>query len=95
MLVNAGFCEHGNEPSGSIKGGEFLYYILSNQGLLILSDSAHECVLHIKALEGSRGGKGEAACTVMYNHTGYVTSQQGRVSIVCNWQSLATWDIAE
>jgi hypothetical protein len=20
----AGFCEHGNEPSGSIKGGEFL-----------------------------------------------------------------------
>jgi hypothetical protein len=20
----AGFCEHGNEPSGSVKGGEFL-----------------------------------------------------------------------
>jgi hypothetical protein len=21
---NGGFCEHGNEPSGSIEGGEFL-----------------------------------------------------------------------
>jgi len=24
ISVNAGFCEHGNEPSCSIKGGEFL-----------------------------------------------------------------------
>jgi hypothetical protein len=23
----AGFCEHGNEPSGFIKGGEFLAYL--------------------------------------------------------------------
>jgi hypothetical protein len=23
----AGFCEHGNKPSGSIKGGEFLYQL--------------------------------------------------------------------
>jgi hypothetical protein len=23
----AGSCEHGNEPSGSIKGGEFLHYL--------------------------------------------------------------------
>jgi hypothetical protein len=25
-------CEHGNEPSGSIKGGEFLTALLSSQG---------------------------------------------------------------
>jgi len=26
----AGHCEHGNEPSGSIKGGEFLPYLSDN-----------------------------------------------------------------
>jgi hypothetical protein len=27
----AGFCEHGNEPSGSIKRGEFLDYVRDYQ----------------------------------------------------------------
>jgi hypothetical protein len=30
----------------------------------------------MKALEGSREGKGQAACTVLYSCTAYITSQQ-------------------
>jgi hypothetical protein len=33
----------------------------------------------MKALEGCRVGKGEAACTVLYSYKAYVTSQQCRV----------------
>jgi hypothetical protein len=29
----AGFCEHGNDPSGSIKGGEFLDWLSDSQFL--------------------------------------------------------------
>jgi hypothetical protein len=33
----AGSCQHGNEPSGSIKGGEFLDYLsdLASQGSIL------------------------------------------------------------
>jgi hypothetical protein len=34
----AGCCEHGNEPSGSIRGGEFLNYLSDYQPLM--KDSA-------------------------------------------------------
>jgi hypothetical protein len=37
----AGFCEHGNEPSGSIKGGEFLDQL--NEYWLLKKDSAPWC----------------------------------------------------
>jgi hypothetical protein len=33
-----GCCEHGNEPSGSIKGGEFLHYLSDCK--LLKKDSA-------------------------------------------------------
>jgi hypothetical protein len=29
----AGFCEHGNEPLGSIKGGKFLKYLFYTHGM--------------------------------------------------------------
>jgi hypothetical protein len=34
----AGCCEHGNEPSGSIKGGEFLDWLSDSQ--LLKKDTA-------------------------------------------------------
>jgi hypothetical protein len=40
------------------------------------------------ALEGSREGKGEAACAVLYSCIAYITSQQGRVFEVRHQQSL-------
>jgi hypothetical protein len=39
----AGFCENGNEPSGSIKGREFLDYLSDCQ--LLKKDSAPWCYL--------------------------------------------------
>jgi hypothetical protein len=33
IRTGGGFCEHGNEPSGSIKGGEFLDYLSDYQFL--------------------------------------------------------------
>jgi hypothetical protein len=41
-----------------------------------------------KSLEGSREGKGEAASTVLYSCIDYVASNQGRVSEVCQRNSL-------
>jgi len=34
----AGFCEHGNEPSGSAKGGEFLNYELLHLTLMMMTE---------------------------------------------------------
>jgi hypothetical protein len=41
--------------------------IASGQGLPIWSERARECLHRTKAVEGSGGGKGEAACTVLYS----------------------------
>jgi hypothetical protein len=39
-------------------------------------------LMQYEGLEGSREGKGEPACTVLYSCIAYVTSQQGRFSEV-------------
>jgi hypothetical protein len=57
-------------------------FFLSDQGLSILSEGPRECVQCTRALERSREGNGEAACTVLYSCAAYITSQQGRVSEV-------------
>jgi hypothetical protein len=74
-------------------GGCIFQYILSGQGLLISLEGTRECLHCTKALEGSREGKGETACTVLYSCIAYITRQQGRVSEVHHQQSLVRRDI--
>jgi hypothetical protein len=57
------------------------------------SGGARECLHRTIAPDGSRDGKGEAACTVLYTCTAYVTSQQEKVSEVRHRHALARRDI--
>jgi hypothetical protein len=71
-----GSCEHGNEPSGSIKCGQFLDYLsvlLASQGELCSMElavhSLSKCVLRESAyLSGLRGNFSQIQiyCTVAY-----------------------------
>jgi hypothetical protein len=65
-------------------------YIPSDQGMPDSLEGALECLHRTKALEGSREGKGQVACT--YSIV-YITSQQGRVSKVRRQQSFVRWYI--
>lgn len=59
----------------------------------ILSVAARERLRHRQSLEGSREGKGEAICAVLYSSIAYVAGQQDRFSEVCHWQTLIRQDI--
>jgi hypothetical protein len=63
-------------------------YTPSDQGLPISSEGARECLHRTMALEGSREGRGEAVCSVLYSCKAYVTSQHDRVSEVRHRHSL-------
>jgi hypothetical protein len=48
----AGYCEHGSEPSGCIKGGEFLEYLCKGKVVPVLLLTEHHAM---KAYWGSGG----------------------------------------
>jgi hypothetical protein len=43
-----------------------LVYIPSDKGVPISLEGARECLHRMKAVEGSREGKGEVVCTVLF-----------------------------